>query len=120
MPQVELSELQISATQLAELHSLLQRHVPYAEVWAYGSRITGMAHEGSDLDLVLCNPSDLSQDVEGWLALKDAVQESNLPMLVDIHLWARLPTSFHREIENAYVVLQSGVNRVAHSPLTEH
>ena len=65
-----------------------------------------MAHEGSDLDLVLCNPSDLSQDVDGWTALKDAVQESSLPMLVDIHLWAHLPSSFHTEIEKSYVVLR--------------
>lgn len=106
MPQVELSELHISASQLAELRGLLQRHVPHAEVWAYGSRITGMAHEGSDLDLVLRNPNDLSQDVDGWTALKEAVQESSLPMLVDIHLWAHLPSSFHRDIENAYVVLR--------------
>lgn len=106
MPQVELSELQISATQLAELQALLQRHVPHAEVWAYGSRITGSAHEGSDLDLVLRQPDDLTKDVEGWGALKDAVQESSLPMLVDIHLWSHLPTAFHAEIEKAYVVLQ--------------
>ena len=114
------SQLQVSGIQLAELQALLQRHVPHSEVWAYGSRISGMAHEGSDLDLVLCNPSDLSQDVDGWTALKDAVQESSLPMLVDIHLWAHLPISFHPEIEESHVVLQSGVNCVAHSPLTEH
>lgn len=106
MPQVELSELQISATQLAELQALLQRHVPHAEVWAYGSRITGSAHEGSDLDLVLRQPDDLSKRVDGWTALKDAVQESSLPMLVDIHLWSHLPAAFHAEIEKAYVVLQ--------------
>lgn len=120
MPQVDLSELQISATQLAELQALLKLHVPHAEVWAYGSRITGMAHEGSDLDLVLRHSSDLTKDVDGWVALKDAVQESSLPMLVDIHLWANLPSSFHQEIESAYVVLQSGVNCEAHSPLTEY
>lgn len=106
MPQVELSELQISATQLAELQALLQRHVPHAEVWAYGSRITGSAHEGSDLDLVLRQPDDLSKRVDGWTALKDAVQESSLPMLVDIHLWSHLPAAFHAEIEKAYAVLQ--------------
>ena len=106
MPQVELSALQISAPQLAELRALLQRHVPHAEVWAYGSRITDMAHEGSDLDLVLRNPSDLSQAVDGLAALKEAVQESSLPMLIDIHLWAHLPSSFHTEIEKSYVVLR--------------
>lgn len=33
--------------------ALLGQHVPQAEVWAYGSRVNGGAHEGSDLDLVL-------------------------------------------------------------------
>lgn len=108
MPQVEASQLQISASQLAELRRLLQHYVPHAEVWAYGSRVTGTAHEGSDLDLVLRNPSDIVRDVEGWAELKEAVQASSLPMLVDIHLWSRMPSAFQAEIERAYVVLQPG------------
>jgi Predicted nucleotidyltransferases len=106
MPQIELVQLQLSASQLVELQALLQRHLPHSEVWAYGSRVTGLAHEGSDLDLVLRHPLDLSLDVEGWDEFTYAVQDSNLPMLIDIHLWSRLPSSFHREIEKAYVVLQ--------------
>lgn len=80
---------------------------PQAQVWAYGSRVNGKAHEGSDLDLVLRNPTDLSQDVEGWDQLKDALQASDLPMLVDVHLWSRLPQAFHANIEAEYVVLQA-------------
>ena len=38
------------------LEALLREHVPDAEVWAYGSRITGESHEGSDLDLVARGP----------------------------------------------------------------
>ena len=34
--------------------------------------------------------------------------ESPLPMLVDVHLWSRLPASFHPEIERSYVVVQGG------------
>lgn len=79
-----------------------------AEVWAYGSRVRGCAHEGSDLDLVLRHPQDLERDVEGWLELKEALQESMLPILVEVHLWARPPKAFHGEIEQAYVVLQTG------------
>ena len=30
--------------------------VPF-EVWAYGSRVNGRAHEGSDLDLVIRSPN---------------------------------------------------------------
>ncbi len=36
--------------------ALLRKRLPDAEVWAYGSRINGRAHDGSDLDLVLRAP----------------------------------------------------------------
>jgi uncharacterized protein len=88
------------------LQGLLAQQVPHAEVWAYGSRINGDAHEGSDLDLVLRHRSDLTQDVEGWSDLKEALQASNLPMLVEVHLWSRLPQTFHTNIEAGYVALQ--------------
>jgi len=40
--------------------------------------------------------------------LKEAFIESNLPIRVDIMDWARIPVSFHREIERAHVVVQEG------------
>lgn len=108
MPQVERSALRLDAAQLTELQALLRSHVPQATVWAYGSRVTGSAQECSDLDLVLRHPVDPAREITGWYELKEALVESRLPMLVDIHLWSRLPTSFHPEIERAYVVLQQG------------
>lgn len=106
MPALELSALDMPERHRRTLQTLLATHTPQAQVWAYGSRIKGQAHEGSDLDLVLRNPSDLSQDVPGWMELKQALQDSALPMLVDVHLWSRLPTAFLENIEAAYVVLQ--------------
>lgn len=66
---------------------MFDRHVADAEIWAFGSRVNGGAHEGSDLDLVLRNPRDLTRPVQGWLALKEALSDSSLPMLVDVHAW---------------------------------
>ena len=106
MPQIELAQLDLPPPHLTRLRELLARHVPEAEVWAYGSRVSGGAHQGSDLDLVLRQPQDLQADVAGWMALKEAVQDSPLPMLVEIHLWPRLPSVFHHEIERRYVVVQ--------------
>lgn len=106
MPRLEDSRLWLPAGQLRCLQELLARHVPQAEVWAYGSRVSGGAHEGSDLDLVLRNPADLGQDVPGWSALQQALQDSPLPMLVQVHQWSRLPASFRRNIEAGYVVVQ--------------
>ena len=88
MPQVEGAHggaLDLAPQHLALLLSLLNRHVPDAEVWAFGSRVNGGAHEGSDLDLVLRNPRDLTQPAAGYAHLKEAVQESRLPMLIDLH-----------------------------------
>jgi hypothetical protein len=41
--------------------------------------------------------------------LKDALQESRLPMLVDVHDWAHLPEEFHQNIERDYVVIRDGL-----------
>ena len=64
--------------------------------------------EASDLDLVLRNPQNLHEETAGLYDLKDAFSESNLPIRVDIMDWARIPESFHREIERAHVVVQEG------------
>ena len=87
------------------LERLLREHVPEAEVWAYGSRITGESHEGSDLDLVVRGP-DLKPLEDGFFELLDAIEQSNIPILVQAHDWARLPESFHHEIERDFVVFQ--------------
>ena len=88
-----------------QVEALLREHVPGVEVWAYGSRVTGESHDASDLDLVLRGPN-LKRIPSGQLAdLNEALEESNVPIIVQIHDWARLPESFHKEIERAYVVL---------------
>ena len=91
---------------LEQVKSLLRTHVPHAEVWAYGSRVTGDGHEASDLDLVLRNPQNLLEETAALSDLKEAFTESNLPIRVDIMDWARIPESFHREIERAHAVVQ--------------
>ena len=40
-----------------ELEALLRQHVPEAEVWAYGSRVNGQCHAGSNLELALRSPA---------------------------------------------------------------
>ena len=88
-----------------QIEALLREHVPGVEVWAYGSRVNGQSHEASDLDLMLRGP-DLKRISSDQLTdLAEALEQSNVPILVQIHDWARLPESFHREIEQEYVVL---------------
>ena len=87
------------------LLALLREHLPGIEVWAYGSRVNGQSHDGSDLDLVLRSP-DLQEIPIGRVGdFWEALRESNIPFLVEARDWARLPEGFHREIERGYVVL---------------
>jgi hypothetical protein len=55
--------------------------------------------------VVLRGP-DLKRIPGGQLAdLIEALEESNVPIIVQTHDWARLPESFQREVEREYVVL---------------
>ena len=107
MPQLNLSQLDLPAKHVATLLALLKAYTPDAQAWAYGSRVMGQAHEGSDVDIVLRHKTDLSRPVQGLESLVIAIQESNIPILVDVHQWSSLPISFHDNIENAYVEIQS-------------
>ena len=87
------------------LEALLREHLPNVEVWAYGSRVSGRSHEGSDLDLVLRGPG-LKEIPIGQLGdFEEAVRESIIPFLVEARDWSRLPERFHREIARDHVVL---------------
>ena len=106
MPELALQRLDMQPQHLALLRELLQQHLPHAEVWAYGSRVNGNGHEASDLDLVVRQPLDLKQETPQLGEMREAFVESNLPIRVEVVDWARVPASFHREIEQAYVVVQ--------------
>jgi predicted nucleotidyltransferase len=88
-----------------QIEALLRRHVPGVEVWAYGSRINGKSHRGSDLDLALRSPTLGPIPVDKFSNLVEALEQSNIPILVQVHDWARLPESFHTEIERDHVAL---------------
>jgi predicted nucleotidyltransferase len=78
--------------------------VPF-EVWAYGSRVNGSAHEGSDLDLVIRSADAMPVPYDAYTELCEKIKDSNIPILVELRDWDRLPESFHKNIERRYEVL---------------
>ena len=90
------------------LEALLRRHLPDVEVWAYGSRVNGPCHAGSDLDLAMRRPGLEKIPAEQLADFADAVRESTIPFLVEARDWARLPEQFRREIEERRIVLTTG------------
>ena len=89
---------------LLNIFSLIDSSI---EVWAYGSRVNGTAHEGSDLDLVIRTPNLEKLPIDTFLEIKEKITESNIPILVDVFDWARLPESFHQNIESHHKLLFS-------------
>lgn len=89
----------------AQLMGLFRQLLPDAEIWAYGSRLNGTAHSTSDLDLVVRDPIYPQRRRESLWRLRDALAESDLPILVDVLDWASIPESFRAEIMRSHVVL---------------
>jgi predicted nucleotidyltransferase len=75
------------------------------KIWAYGSRVSGMAHEGSDLDLVLLPDGYEMIDLCELVMFKDLLQESTIPILVQVLDWNRIPKSFQANVLKEYEVL---------------
>jgi uncharacterized protein len=75
------------------------------EVWAYGSRVNGDAHEGSDLNLVVRSKDLQRLPVDIFMDLKNQIRESNIPIVVVLLDWGRIPEHFKTTIEVRYEVL---------------
>ncbi len=96
-----MNKLHVPDKYLQMVLVLLKEYVPEATVWAFGSRVSGDCHAGSDLDLVVigATPKDISR-------LKTGFQDSNVPFLVDILRWESIPDYFQKEIKEGYVVVR--------------
>ena len=96
--------IDLNPTHFETVRRILAEHLPECEVWAFGSRATWTSKDSSDLDLAVVGSAPLGRRTLGQL--REAFEESNLPVRVDIVDWYAIPESFHREIERDYVVVQ--------------
>ncbi len=86
------------------------------EVWAYGSRVNGTAHEGSDLDLVIRTHNLKPLPFDKYSELCEKIRNSNIPILVELRDWAILPESFHKNIEQHYEPFYSSLHAILKEP----
>jgi len=97
-----MNNLFVKPKYLKMLTDIFDTYCPQAEIWAYGSRVGGDAHEGSDLDLVV---KDFHSQSAYLYELRELLRESNIPFLIDINEFDKLPDSFQKEILKNYVVI---------------
>ena len=92
--------LNIKPKYLEELKDIFENYCPKAEIWAYGSRVKNDCHSGSDLDLVVKNFND---EKKYLYELRQLLNDSNIPFLIDINEFDKLPQAFQDEILKEYV-----------------
>lgn len=80
----------------------IERHVPEATVWAFGSRVKGSCRAESDLDLaVVCD----EETAKKLARLGLVFTESDVPFRVQLLDFNRLPENMQENIKKDYVVL---------------
>ena len=95
--------IDLNPGQLSTVKAILAEHVPECEVRAFGSRAKWTAKDYSDLDLAVIGEGPL--DWRTLDRLKEAFEESDLPMRVDVLDWHGISDSFRGVIEPEHVVL---------------
>jgi len=92
--------LNIKPKYLEELKDIFENYCPKAEIWAYGSRVKNDCHSGSDLDLVVKSFND---EKKYLYELRQLLNDSNIPFLIDINEFDKLSQAFQDEILKEYV-----------------
>ncbi len=77
------------------------------EIWAYGSRINGESHDVSDLDIVVRTADFIPLAINELIDFKEQLQASNIPIIIQVMDWNRIPQSFHHNILKNHEVIYS-------------
>lgn len=89
---------------LATVCRILAEQAPECEVRAFGSRVTGRARTHSDLDLAVISSGKIPLVRLG--VLREAFQECELPIRVDVLDWHRISAAFRAVIEKDSEIVQ--------------
>ena len=94
--------IDITSEQRKTLLALLAKHLPDTTAWVYGSRVQWTARPQSDLDMVVFASPSQNGKVS---ALREALEESNLPFRIDLFVWDNVPDQFRKHIEAEHAEL---------------
>lgn len=89
---IELKPQYLELTQ-----AILSAHLPRAQLQAFGSRTNGKAKPFSDLDLAVLD--DVRFSDRELATARYALEESALPIRVDLVRWSQLPPALRSVIE---------------------
>ena len=90
---------QLEPRDYQNLKKILAKY-PY-QFYAYGSRTKGTARKFSDLDL--CYKEDIPRSVVN--NIKEELEESNLPLIVELVSWKQMRPEFREMIKGDLVLI---------------
>lgn len=99
-------KINIKPEHLKLLKEILAKHAPKAEALAYGSRVKGESHDTSDLDIVLRYHDEPNKPQNKFNNIKEILKESNIPILIDLKDWAKIPENFRQEISKNHAIIK--------------
>ena len=96
--------IDLSAEHRVQVLDIIRRRLPDARVWVYGSRAKGRARRYSDLDLMLdAGGQPIPLNIMG--DLDEDFDESNLPIIVDLHDMALTEARFLDRVRKDFLLL---------------
>ena len=95
-PSIATLAIQLPKPHIQIIQCILRQQVPQARVFAFGSRVSGKPRKYSDLDLAISLPEPIG--LRKLRELKDAFEDSALPICVDIVDWTCADAAFQAEI----------------------
>jgi len=96
--------INVSTEHLETIKRILSEYVGDCEVRAFGSRVTGMTKEHSDLDVAVITPNKMKRRTK--MLLREAFEESDLPFRVDIIDYSAVSDEFRAIIDKKNEILQ--------------
>ena len=103
-----------------EIIKIVKKCCPQSKLIAFGSRISGTARDGSDLDLAVEFYVNYSRTLNYFNQIKNELSDSSLPYFVDLHSWNELPKNMQDNILNSsHEILYQGIDRSAIEEITQ-
>ncbi len=86
------------------VRACIKKYMPHdCQIWVFGSRVVGNQKRFSDLDIALVYDKPLSLDA--LLALEEELDESALPIKVDVIEFYKASPEFQQIIQQNYAAL---------------
>ena len=102
--------IDLAPAHLATVRAILLRNAPGVPVYAFGSRVSRRARKFSDLDLALVPEQALDWRV--LARLREAFEESDLPITVDVIDWTQVGPEFKKQVGRCTAGLTHSVPRL--------